>query len=72
MCLSGKIVVKLNTFSIEFVAEFLVFQFFTKKKKTKLDVSEGVGKSQCGWEVNMRTNLQHTNKSAWLASLVKK
>lgn len=50
---------KLNQFSIEFV----VFQFFTKKKKTKLDVSEGVGNSQWVWEANMRTNLQYTNKT---------
>lgn len=59
MCLSVEIVVKLNQFSIEFV----VFQFFTKKKKTKLDVSEGVGNSQWVWEANMRTNLQYTNKT---------
>lgn len=55
----------LNTFSIEFVAELLVFHFFTKK--TKLDVIEGVGNIQRGSKVNMRTNLQSINKTArWL------
>lgn len=44
---------KNNIFSIEYVAEILVFQYLTNKK-TKLDVSEG-------WKVNMRKNLQYTN-----------